>query len=219
MSDPGAARRRIVFRLLIEGFTVVSAVAFVVSAVLNAHYFDQRWQLSYFDVATPTDVLMGGFVVISYLSIPLVAATVFGAFWFLFKYRVRPGDTYEAARTRLQEMDRRVFRLPFLAVGFSALLFALSSVLPGRPDDATGLRMSQLADAISTARGEPHMALAPDARVAPECARGSILWSGSLNVVVQCRNDTRVLRNTADLPAIAIRAKKRHATSPPPVER
>ena len=53
---------------LIELFSVLTGVAFVISGIANALAFWLAWGLNYFLIATPSDVVMSGFIFVAAIS-------------------------------------------------------------------------------------------------------------------------------------------------------
>lgn len=73
-------------RVLIEFFGIVGGAAFVVSGIANALAFGLVWRLNYFLIASPSDVIMSGFIFVTvFIAGALFVAGVISLFRMLFK--------------------------------------------------------------------------------------------------------------------------------------
>jgi hypothetical protein len=68
MADKG---KRPLLVWIVEAFSLLTALAFVLSGICNAYLFATVWNLNYFLIASPADVVMTGFV-----FVPITAAAV-----------------------------------------------------------------------------------------------------------------------------------------------
>lgn len=63
-------------RFMIEIFSLTSTGLFILSAIINSSFFLLVWRINYFSIASPSDVVMSGFVPMGSLSVLLIGTVL-----------------------------------------------------------------------------------------------------------------------------------------------
>ena len=126
-------RSRISSRLFVELVSLISAFAFITSCLGNAIIFWWNWKLSYFALATPTDVIMSSFQIFWFISVAiiqtlLVVAVILAAA-VISPFAMRLGRSFWNWFGR-QSDRRQIFLLSSLGVLMVATAAATSLLLP-----------------------------------------------------------------------------------------
>lgn len=179
---------------LIKTCSIATAACFGASALTHGIMFWAAWRVSYFMVASPTDVIMGGFpVFVLLLSIFAIAYPIcqvlmrglnLGMSGLLLALRLR-----ETPLPFMREDNRTVF------------IFALSAAVLGAVP--IGLRgFGGWSQSLWTLRDErverPYiydtgLRVATESNLAKECIGADVVWMGSGSAVLACAPGIRLI--------------------------
>ncbi len=180
MTEPVAPRGKTTLLWVVESLSTASGLAFLASAIAHATAFQITWNLNYFAVASPTDVVMGAFNPLLLVLGPALLIFLAAAMVAVAINIARGG--WRSAFGGVFEQTLRLFT-PFRLLGLSLVLLAgvmaFSDVFipsPGRPPSwlYTGL----------TADG-------------PNCSGARVHWLGSQSALVACGQEVRIERRDA----------------------
>lgn len=206
--------------LLAELLAVGTAVAFIFSGLANAAIFALAWRLNYFVIATPSDVIMSGFIfalLILVVSIP-VAAGIMTLWLFIAarRERLQAEAEAEALDAAVEEDAKRIFGEDYdkLERGFTRVIASaqrthwLATVVAGVVSIVSGLvafygaflTEVRPAPPAQGEQGQPDrfsyatgLRIAPDADANADCWAAPVLWMGSDRLVLGCQAGVRVV--------------------------
>jgi len=194
--------------LVIEAFGIATAVAFVLSGMINAAIFWFAWRLNYFLIASPTDVVMSGFLVVT-IFLAVIGST---SLWVIMTHRMsiiyikifnrflekRKTPMNPAVKTRLDKLIKQM--TGWRGVAFSAAFFFIYAVVVGVvvPNRALHGGSGPVVDwsQFSYLTG---MKVVRAGDQAKDCVGGPVLWLGSTNAIVRCSAKVVVLHKLDDL--------------------
>lgn len=155
---------------------VLTSACFIVSAAWNAIAFWREWDISYFAIATPADVIMGGF--------PVVFGMVVAAALSCLAFLLANPRTWRVLLRREAKGSSPVSRPVFARILIAS--FLMSAV--------TQFGFVMMAD--GPVSGWTGLFTNPDARALPANCRGRpVRWSGSEAALIQCDDHIRVVRD------------------------
>lgn len=203
--------RKLNFPLIIEAFSLVTAAAFVASAIGNAVFFWRAWRLNYFMIAAPSDVVMSGFVLFAGLLASLLISAMF--------HVVITGWAY-IFNGRLGMRGRQVTGVVHVTLrGFLALpyMFAWAYTIIAIGDLTQLMKGAVRADGgfLTYPTG---LKLAPTAQVDPACRGAPVLWMGSSAAIVGCERGVRVFHKLDDLVTEPLSVKRDPKEYLPPMQ-
>ena len=200
------------FTIIAELFGVLTAVAFVASGIINGVLFYMNWKLNYFLIASPSDVVMTGFIFVSAIVVFLAifglcvglvslvigevkggierAGSTLGSF-----FRTLTDEQREQLGLMVKATDRFVQRALILSFGVTstvagaAIAFGLTQtteVPTTRPEaggEAGPLQFSYVTG----------LRLSPEAKVDKSCWAAPVLWMGNDRAVIGCRDGVKVI--------------------------
>jgi hypothetical protein len=199
--------------LWIEAFGVVSAAAFILSAIGNAAMFYFAWKINYFLIASPSDVVMSGFIVISVFILNLLALMILGL---LLGLGIRAlGVIWERARDfefefkNISKVSEKFSSLAAIMTIFTFLFTTVeSSQKVGEVLKLLGLERWKEVEAQASAEHKAKTKVLPkvplkisyptglkvatSSNVDPACKKAPVLWLGSSAVVVGCTDGVRI---------------------------
>jgi hypothetical protein len=128
-------------RKLIEGFSLFTAASFVISGFFNALIFWARFRMNYFDIAQPSDIVMSGFLYVSFvlaltviIILPIyanrfVVQTVFPWFVDRLSRRIETKDEDAARKLRDQFSNTELFRNAFKWVNLAMAMLTVATAV------------------------------------------------------------------------------------------
>ncbi len=99
---------------VIEMFSLAAGICFIISGGINGFVFHRFLGLNYFEIATPSDVVMSGFGIIPLLVIPLNFVCLVGAAWLYLPRRSRMFYFYACCAAISAGIVAMVFTAAFL---------------------------------------------------------------------------------------------------------
>lgn len=169
----------------------MSALAFVASVVANSAAFWISWRVSYFAIASPADVVMGGFNLFFPFALVLMAcALAFRAMEFVLPRFLAAVGLIEPHRVY---QDNTLIGFQGLTV--VALIVSVSLVL-GRED---GSMRRLLTDRLELGIYNTGLRVAPESDLDRGCVGGTVLWIGSTTAVLDCQQGVRILHKLDSL--------------------
>lgn len=169
ISDLGWAR----YKVVIEAISAVSALAFVISGVANATIFAWHWRLNYFSIASPADIIMSAFVLLT--PIALLCALFMICLYFT---NVSFGRHFK---------DKNPYRNILIAVGLFIAFISIEFV-------------GVLAFFHAVLGYDSNLKLSQYDKNATYCGANSrVMWTGSDATIIHCREGVIVLRHVQDL--------------------
>lgn len=181
---------------VIEAFSVVSAIAFVVSGIGNALAFWIAWRINYFMVASPSDIIMSGFVIIAILTAGLVFALSFSiAAWLIGTRILRINLSEIVALFRHFSIIEITLAGSLLSIiAYTIYVIQFSGFSPDQRTDAglsllisiTSEENQRYCGGLSTFSYTTGLRVAPSSKVDAKCSEGSVLWAGADTLMVQC---------------------------------
>lgn len=210
---------------MVELFSIAAGLAFVISGVLNGLTFWAAWGLNYYSIASPGDVVMSGFILITLVVIvTIVVATLTGAILWLNKGDwVKPeivADDYaddvvkDAARkARMSKPDRDRLRAEMKSVRHQQIsrlmkkyvwtLIATVSVGYAATQVAVGGRSLGVFQAIVARPFWYETGLnVIDKPGADPCDGAHVAWLGSSSAILECQDGVRVIHNLDELETV-----------------
>lgn len=184
----------------IKAFSVLSGGAFIVSGLFNGLIFRSMWQVNYFQIATPADVIMSAFLFATMAGVGIGI----GYLWhrFLDPLLTRLFDLFllpliEAMLPKSQRGKPRVPPKPFdrfLTYLFTSLFFTVGLCSWGVRDGKPLWFSSGLAVEQGLQIG------------GKDCGGGRVRWLGSTAAVIDCPNGrTVILHKLDDLRTVPVR--------------
>lgn len=198
---------------VIEAFSVATGIAFVLSGIANGAVFWLAWRLNYFLIASPSDVIMSGFIVLTVMGAALaLAAAVVYMLVLVSKFRLLgsklKGIDYGSwvART-----DGRITNIAYTAIvlflAFTTILIIQvgSSIYGDVMNDISAAKMGQIQSKVSSPiASNTHGARKPFSYATglqvdgamdgvAGCDGASVLWMGSSAAILDCSVGVRVV--------------------------
>jgi len=212
-------------KLAIELFSVTTGIAFVVSGILNGLTFWAAWKLNYYSIASPSDIIMSGFILISMVTVmALVVATFTKAILWLnqedwikqetisdgltpeqleglaSKARLSPPDVERLreaiAVARHQMIDRKFKHYVWSAMGIVLATYAATQAVIGGP--SLGVFQAIVSRPFWYETGLNVIDRAGDY----PCDGAHVAWLGSSAAVLECRGGIRVVHNLDELQTV-----------------
>lgn len=186
------AERRHPLVWVIEAFSVATGAAFIISGVGNALTFWLAWKINYFMVATPGDIIMSGFIILTVLAFWIVIGLAAAAIFF-----------FGLATLRSVKVTQLRISLKGVAAGITiaASLLSIISAIAGLwgAQRGTADRMARDVEVFTEWAKEPPvfsyatgLRLAPGSVVQSDCENALVLWMGSSAVILRCREGVRI---------------------------
>lgn len=212
-------------KLAIELFSVAAGVAFVVSGALNGLTFWAAWRLNYYSIASPSDIVMSGFILISMAAVmTVIIAILFGSIVWLnqgdwikqeaisdgltiddldrlaSKARLSPPDIErlreDVARVRHRMIERKLKLYVWSGVGVLLSTYAMTQALTGGP--SLGVFQAIVARPFWYETGLNVI----DRDSNNPCDGAHVAWLGSSAAVVECSDGVRVFHNLDELQTV-----------------
>lgn len=187
---------------MIELFSVVTGGAFVFSALTNAIMFFGRWNINYFSVASPSDVVMSGFLVftgfISFFVFLFIISLIFTIVWYVITTLSQenskihpikriPSVVSSTSRVAMEAMISATGAKAFALMLFIGILgyssIAWSRAITSMFWNETGLNVIDQPGDNS-------------------CDGAHVLWLGSSSAVLECKDGVRVIHNLDGLETV-----------------
>lgn len=231
---------------IIEAFSVFTAAGFVLSGIGNGLVFWLGWKLNYFMIASPSDVVMSGFLVVglSLILVSLIAGLLACGTrlvkWFKNTRAKRAQTEDDARRIGLANEgdaptsktdERRDSKFRWIRIGSWANLVAALGAIVGVTasiiDVSSGLRVLWSRPLVAEPRPTGHreqfgyrtgLKLAPSALADQDCRGAPVLWMGSSAAIVGCERGVRVFHKLDDLVTEPLRVKRDPKEYLPPVQ-
>jgi len=189
-------------RWVIELFSVVTGIAFVLSGLLNSLTFALQWQISYFSVASPSDVIMSGFM--TTIVALFAAMSVIALLHFVIMVEMLEKNSRNAAIFRFERIHPNkhwplvfsLIRRKILGGGPSSI-FAVCILLVG----IYAYHSSPLSGFGSPYWYETGLNVADRPGDNP-CDGAHVAWLGSSAAVLECEDGVRVIHSLDSLETV-----------------
>lgn len=197
-------------RWVIELIGTVGGIAFVVSGVLNAITFLWVWRLNYFLIATPSDVVMSGFILVSIFSITIAvggiclllaryAARAYHRLLIRAAVDIKSDDPIERAKLLIKHRLSQTERAGVLINGAAAVASVASIII------SLFVATNQTATAwkLTPFWYESGLNVAPTSSIAGgKCGGARVAWMGSSAAILECRDGIHVIHKLDDLETV-----------------
>lgn len=203
------------FTLIAELFGVITALAFVTSGVVNGILFYSNWHLNYFLIASPSDVVMTGFIFVSILLVIGIAISLFVLLMSIVFSRFRRmminvreslqsfGQSLtEDQRTAIMKMLDASERMMLQVVAATISLFVVSlSFLFTQTTKVANLQPINSNTNIPTYQFSylTGLRITPSNDSNDRCWAAPVLWMGGDRAVIGCRDGIPVVVATDGL--------------------
>lgn len=179
MKLPRTSSDRLTIGDTVHLIAILSAASFAISGVTHFLIFTRQYRFNYFAVASPSDIVIGGFVTFTMISIYAVLVAV------VLSLGIRLIALLDKTLTPPALTFRNALRLMAIG-GVIATANAWYQSIWGDawPDAGTGL------------------VVASDADIRAECQGADVAWVGSHAAIVACMDGVRIFRDLAALPMV-----------------
>ncbi len=177
--------------------SLATAGCFGVSALANGAFFWISWKISYFRIANPGDVVMGGFALLVHFLWIFLAASLFVS---LCRSAAQQGvamlGVLDQRRLSIREFMAEAaeeHRFGFWMAVFISLFLALPVALWGRAawdQSIWALLKEPIEQPVIYRTG---LRVAAESTPISGCSKADILWMGSSSAVLKCEQGMRVI--------------------------
>lgn len=188
--------------LVAEVVGVSTGVAFVLSGLGNGIVFAALWRLNYFAIASPSDIIMSGFLLGLMLALFLaVAGVVFLTIRMLKRWLADPAQPAPPVkRLGLTEIGWLILSAWIgIDLAQDALFTTVQSIEPA-PTNAPLVGETEAADADPWRFGyATGLRLAPNDSTGDDCWAAPVIWMGTDRVLLACSSGNRLMVNSESL--------------------
>lgn len=193
----------------IELFTLLSACSFVLSGIANFSLFWFAWDINYFQVAAPSDIVMSSFMYGVILFATLIFIVTISPFlyavWTMFRRIIHPLN-----RPPPQVIPPNIRGVMYIILAILVLI--LIPALAGRtigPHISSNRTVFDRSSAMKDAtiyKYSDHFAtrllLSKENRLFSQCGHAPVLWLGSSSNLINCKGQLILTQNVQDFPML-----------------